>query len=92
MIVDDIHVSVSGGELPEQEIKAYIARGQEKYGAKLKGIEIRVDGEYVELSYDIGRVPFQRIRRITGYLVGTMDRWNDSKQAEEADRVKHGVG
>ena len=34
---------------------------------------------------------FERIRRITGYLVGTMDRWNDAKRAEESDRVKHGV-
>lgn len=34
-------------------------------------------------------VPFSRIRRITGYLVGDMDRWNDAKRAEEADRVKH---
>lgn len=32
---------------------------------------------------------FQRIRRITGYLVGTMDKWNDAKRAEEADRVTH---
>lgn len=34
---------------------------------------------------------FERIRRITGYLVGTLDRFNDAKRAEEADRVKHGV-
>ena len=34
-------------------------------------------------------VPFERIRRITGYLVGTMDKWNDAKKAEERDRVKH---
>ena len=34
---------------------------------------------------------FERIRRITGYLVGTMDKWNDAKTAEEHDRVKHGV-
>lgn len=34
-------------------------------------------------------VPFERIRRITGYLVGTLDRFNNAKQAEEADRVKH---
>ena len=32
---------------------------------------------------------FDRIRRITGYLVGTTDRWNDAKRAEEHDRVKH---
>lgn len=34
-------------------------------------------------------VKFQRIRRITGYLVGTMERWNSAKAAECRDRVKH---
>lgn len=34
-------------------------------------------------------VHFERIRRITGYLVGTMNRWNNAKRAEERDRVKH---
>ena len=37
-------------------------------------------------------VKFERIRRITGYLVGTLDRFNDAKRAEEHDRVKHGMG
>lgn len=36
-------------------------------------------------------VKFQRIRRITGYLVGTLDRFNDAKRAEVEDRVKHSV-
>ena len=36
--------------------------------------------------------PFQRIRRITGYLVGTLDRFNNAKRAEESQRVKHGLG
>lgn len=34
---------------------------------------------------------FQRIRRITGYLVGSLDKFNDGKRAEEAERVKHNV-
>lgn len=34
-------------------------------------------------------IGFERIRRITGYLVGTTDRWNDAKKAELKDRVKH---
>ena len=38
-----------------------------------------------------GDVGFERIRRITGYLVGTMDHWNNAKAAEEKDRVKHDV-
>ena len=36
-------------------------------------------------------VGFERIRRITGYIVGTVDRFNNGKRAEEHDRVKHGV-
>ena len=34
--------------------------------------------------------PFERIRRITGYLVGGLDRFNDAKRAEVNDRVRHG--
>ncbi len=36
-------------------------------------------------------VGFERIRRITGYLVGTMDKWNDAKRCEERDREQHDV-
>ena len=34
---------------------------------------------------------FERIRRITGYLVGNLDRFNNAKRAEESQRVKHGI-
>lgn len=37
-------------------------------------------------------IKFERIRRVTGYLVGTLDRFNNAKKAEERDRIKHGVG
>ena len=36
-------------------------------------------------------VGFERIRRITGYLVGTLSKWNNAKRSEEKDRVKHNV-
>ncbi len=43
-------------------------------------------------AHTIGKnVEFDRIRRITGYLVGTLDRFNNAKKAEEKDRVKHGL-
>lgn len=45
-----------------------------------------MEKEKKELGKDIG---FERIRRITGYLVGTVDRFNNGKRAEEKDRVKH---
>ena len=37
-------------------------------------------------------IKFERIRRITGYLVGTLDRFYNAKRAEESQRVKHGLG
>lgn len=42
-----------------------------------------------ECGREEGDIKFERIRRITGYLVGTLDRFNDAKKAEEKDRVKH---
>ena len=41
---------------------------------------------------EIGRgVPFHRIHRITGYLVGSLERWDNAKRAEVEDRVKHSL-
>ena len=84
-------VRVTGGVLPQEEIQAYIDRAESKFGARLQGIDIKVDGDFVDLSYDFGNMPFHRIRRITGYLVGTLDRFNNGKRAEERDRVKHTI-
>ena len=49
---------------------------------------IKMKGEKQEKLVGEG-VGFDRIRRITGYLVGTVDRFNNGKRAEERDRVKH---
>lgn len=43
----------------------------------------------VDVDYTIKEPKFERIRRITGYLTGDLNRWNNAKQAEEHDRVKH---
>ncbi|MFI3327506.1 MAG: anaerobic ribonucleoside-triphosphate reductase [Clostridia bacterium] len=46
----------------------------------------------MENKKEVGNdIMFERIRRITGYLVGTTDRWNDAKKSEEKDRVKHSL-
>lgn len=85
-------INVIGWPMSEKEIAAYQKRGLKKYGSELKGMDINViDKEHVELTYHVEGKPFERVRRITGYLVGTLDRWNNAKQAEERDRVKHGV-
>lgn len=88
-IIDGIQVQVSE-EIPEEELLAYAARGREKYGRHLLKMELEMDGEYVSIHYDPDEaIPFNRLRRITGYLVGSLSRWNNAKRAEEHDRVKH---
>lgn len=83
-------VNVTGGEISEAEKNAYIERAIQKHKHQaLTALDIHIDGEFVELTYHTAPVPFDRIRRITGYLVGGMDRWNNAKRSEEHDRVKH---
>ena len=90
MLLKEVEVTVQNGPLATEEILRYIEYVQEKNcGQSLKSLDLKVDGDEVELRYVLRPVKFQRIRRITGYLVGTVDRWNDAKRCEEADRVKH---
>lgn len=81
-------IEVKNGTLSEKELKAY-----EEYALKqhpnCERLVIELDGDYANLSYHLKKIPFERTRRITGYLVGTTDRWNDSKKAELESRVKH---
>lgn len=87
-----VNVNVTGGTLPQEEIEYYIANAQRKNPDRfLTAIDLEVDGDYVNAAYHFSSEPFQRIRRITGYLVGTLDRFNNGKRAEESDRVKHGL-
>lgn len=83
-------ICVKGGELSKEEIGAYVERVRSKYKkCTLKFLEIEVDGDFVNLRWETNPHPIQRIRRITGYLVGDITSWNNAKTAEERDRVKH---
>ena len=85
-------ITVKGGTLPQEEINAYMRQIREKNPSRtVESAVIEVDGEYVNVSYKLEPVSCERVRRITGYLVGTTDRWNNAKRAEERDRVKHQI-
>ena len=85
-------ITVTGGEMSAKEKSLYVEHiEKENPGRKIDWLKIQIDGEYVDLRYQLVPVKFDRIRRITGYLVGSMDRWNDAKRAEERDRVKHEI-
>ena len=84
------------GKYPEglsvDEINAYFAHANEMHPGARGTVDIKIDGDFAELEYNISEpcaVPFQRIRRITGYLVGGLGRWNNAKLHELADREKH---
>ena len=85
-----MNVNITGNAAFEEQ-SAYVEYLQKKYNRKLESLNIEIDGDYANLTYKFSREPFERIRRITGYLVGTIDNWNDAKQAEERDRVKHNL-
>jgi len=53
------------------------------------GLKIELTKDYESFTFEVKNVPFERIRRITGYLVGSIDRFNDAKKAEEKARIKH---
>ena len=87
-----LKVTVLSGDIGEEEKAEYVKMALDKYGSELSALEIvEIDSGEVELHYILSKQPFERVRRITGYLVGTLDRWNNAKQAEERDRVKHDV-
>lgn len=85
-----MNVNVINGTISEEEKKAYWAYALEHTdGRELVSLDVKIDGDFADLEYHFNTVPFERIRRITGYLVGTLDRFNNGKRAEEHDRVKH---
>lgn len=79
-------------QISEEEKQSYIDYAKKKYPDEIiDEIIINLDGEFVDLEIHKHSVPFARIRRITGYLVSDLSRWNGAKKAEEHDRVKHGI-
>ena len=93
MVVNGMDVTISGiNDMSEQEVVAYIDMLQDENQDELSQLTISpAENGEVNLDYVLQPARFERIRRITGYLVGTIDRWNNAKRAEEHDRVKHGL-
>lgn len=85
-----IRVGNVSEDMTTGEVNAYINYMSKQYPEIKSGVlDIVIDGETVDLTLAPDVVKFQRIRRITGYLVGTLDRFNNAKRAEVNDRVKH---
>lgn len=86
-----MNVNVINGEMSSQEIMYYTKHIKENNpGMELESLTLKIcDDGFVDADYMLKPIPIERIRRITGYLVGTVDRFNNAKRAEVNDRVKH---
>ncbi len=90
--MDARKITIIGGYMEDAEIKQYITYLEDKYPSEeVASLTLTIDNDYVDMSYTMRPLSFQRIRRITGYLVGTLDTFNDAKRAEESQRIKHNV-
>lgn len=88
-IVDDVIVTANEN-VSEAEIRGYLNHiKQNHHGRLIQSMSLHFDHDEVGIGYYLEPEHFEKIRRITGYLVGDMTRWNDAKAAEERDRVKH---
>ena len=76
--------------ISDKEKLAYREHIEKEYpGYHVDHLDINVQGDDVDLTATLSAVAFQRIRRITGYLVGDLSRFNNAKRREVDDRVKH---
>ena len=93
MIVDGVNVKFVGiDDGTREEAANYVAYVRGRVNMPVKTISVKLcDDGFVDVGYTARGEKFERIRRITGYLVGTTDRWNDAKKSEEHDRVKHNL-
>lgn len=80
-------------EMSAEEAREYVRIANEKHPDISGYLDILLrDPDEVELRIEAEPIPFQRIRRITGYLVGDLSRFNNAKRREVEDRVKHDTG
>ena len=91
---ENVQVIADFDDVTPNEKTAYLNYVVKQLGDKAQALSkvivtLADDGKNVDIDYVLDGQRFERIRRITGYLVGTIDRWNDAKQAELDDRVKH---
>ena len=88
-VIDNVNVKANK-EISDNEVRNYIHKVIKLGKGILTELRISIDDkDNVEIEYTFHNEPFYRIRRITGYLTGTIDSWNNAKKAELRDRIKH---
>ena len=92
MIINNVIVEADTTFFSADELKRYVKHVSDKVSPATL-IKIRMvlcDDGKVDVDWET-HDNFERIRRITGYLTGDLNSWNNAKRSEERERVKHGV-
>ena len=81
-------VNVYNGELTQSEINAYINYGMSKYrGRQFEALDIRIDNDYVDLTFHFKDNNIKKTFRSADYLVNSLEKMNDAKQMEFNDKT-----
>ena len=88
MIIDGVKIT-SNFKADKEELANYVAFVK-KHVPEVSSVEVKLcDDGAVDINWTARHEKFERLRRITDYLTSDLRYWNDAKQAEEHDRVKH---
>lgn len=91
MIIIKMAEGLDLSEAEEKLVQSKISYLKERY--EKDDVEVYIDiipgDDCIAVNYKAVYPKFERIRRITGYLVGTIDRWNNAKRSEERERLVH---
>ena len=86
---EGVKVTATNFKPSTDELKAYVEFVKDRV-QNVSSIKVTLcDDGQVDITWTAHGQPFHRLRRITGYLTSDLRSWNDAKQAEEHDRVKH---
>lgn len=90
--INGVEIFTDLQDATDKELVAYVKLARKTSEYPVTKIEVmEMEQGNVSLEFSCRPPKFDRIRRITGYLVGTVDKWNDGKKAELNDRVKHNL-
>ena len=88
-----MRINVIGGEMSRDEIDEYIKYAGDKHpGRQICGMDIIIDGEFVDLKFYFKDTDFQHAYRSADYLVNNMEKLNDAKQSEFSQKLTHKLG
>ncbi len=88
-VINNIQVRVCGDNISDNDLLLYLTSLQAKEKHKIVIADVSVNTIGVDVNYKLEYVPFERIRRSTGYLVGATAKWCEGTQTMDQREITH---